>query len=927
MKNVFLLSCFILGFSFLNGQVVTTDPLFPTESDAVKIIFNAAEGNRGLAGFNGDIWAHTGVLTDKSSTPGDWKYVIAEWSENTEKAKLTSLGDDLWEFNITPNIREFYGVPADEKIEKLAFVFRNSDGSTTGRDTDGGDIFTLVYEEGLNLTIVQPSSSFFLTDPGEIFQISATASFADSLTIFIDEVRLFSSEGNTVNYNLTSPTEGLHEIIVTAYAAGQEISDLFSFMVRGSGNVAELPAGLRQGVNYLNGQSVSLVLYAPGKEFIFAIGDFNDWQIDTDYLMNQTPDGNFFWISLDNLIPGKEYIYQYFVDGEIRIADPYTNKISDPWNDSYIEESTYPGLIDYPAGKTSQIASVLQTEQEEYNWMIPEFDAPSKGQLIIYELLIRDFIGDHSFVGLTDTLDYLQNLGINAIELMPVSEFEGNDSWGYNSSFYFAVDKYYGRAKTFKAFIDSAHSRGMAVIMDMVLNHTYGQSPFVRLYWDSQNNRPSSDNPWYNQTSPNPVFSWGYDLNHESEATETLVDSVNSFWLTEYKIDGFRFDFTKGFTNTPGDGGAYDASRIAILKRMSDKIREINPDAYIILEHFAENAEEKELSDDGIMILGNMNHSYRIAVKGYLGGGASDLSWVSYLERGWDAPNLVGYMESHDEERLMVSAISEGNSQNANHNVQETEIALKRMEISASFFIPVPGPKMIWMFGELGYDYSIDYNGRVGKKPIRWDYYDQHLRKRLYQVYGALGNLKRNYPVFQTNDFELVVRDTVKRIHLNHPDMNVTILGNFSTWEKLGQGGFQHTGWWYEYWTGDSLNVENTEAWLSFEPSEYRLYTDVKLDKPDILSRTDDQIFSNTNSGTLKIYPNPIGDQLFLELPFSTQIDELEVFSVEGKILNTDFSESSSQRVIVLDSSHWPDGILIVRVRAEGKVWVEKIIK
>lgn len=927
MKNIFLFTCFVLGSAILSGQVITTDPLFPTEADSVRIIFNADEGNRGLAGYNGDIWAHTGVLTDKSSTPGDWKYVIAGWSENTDKAKLTSLGDNLWELNITPDIREFYGVPVGEKIEKIAFVFRNSDGSTTGRETDGGDIFMPVYEEGLNLTIIHPVSNFFMTDPGEVFQITATASFADSLTIFIDDARLYSEAGNSIDYSLTSSEEGIHQVIVTAYAEDQEVSDQFSYMVRGSGNVEDLPPGLKQGANYPDDKSVSLVLYAPGKEFVFVIGDFNEWKINTDYLMNQSPDGNYFWMIIENLIPGKEYIYQYFVDGEIRIADPYTNKVSDPWNDPYIDESTYPGLIDYPAGQTSQIASVLQTEQEEYDWKISEFEAPGKGQLVIYELLIRDFIDDHSFVGLIDTLNYLQDLGVNAIELMPVSEFEGNDSWGYNPSFYFAVDKYYGPANTFKAFIDSAHQRGIAVIMDMVLNHTYGQSPFVRLYWDSQNNQPASDNPWYNQTSPNPVFSWGYDLNHESEATRALVDSVNSFWLTEYKVDGFRFDFTKGFTNTPGDGGAYDASRIAILKRMNDRIREINPDAYVLLEHFADNTEEKELSDNGMMIWGNMNHSYRIAVKGYLGGGASDLSWISYQERGWDAPNLVGYMESHDEERLMVSAIEEGNSQNASHNVQELEIALKRMEISASFFIPIPGPKMIWMFGELGYDYSIDYNGRVGKKPIRWDYYDQHLRKRLYQVYGALGKLKQTYPVFQTGDYELVVRDTVKRIHLNHSDMNVTILGNFSTWTKLGQGGFQHEGWWYEYWTGDSLFVENTEAWLSFEPSEYRLYTDVKLDKPDILSGMDDLVSSEMDNQTLRIYPNPIGNQFFIELPENRSSLEIEVFSVEGKMIEMRFIQHSMVDQICLDSSLWPEGILVVRVRAGGKVWIEKIIK
>ena len=81
---------------------------------------------------------------------------------------------------------------------------------------------------------------------------------------------------------------------------------------------------------------------------------------------------------------------------------------------------------------------------------------------------IKCFIGKHDFATLTDTLDYLQKLGINAIELMPFNEFEGNESWGYNTLFYFAPDKYYGPKDNIRKFVDECHRRGMVVIMDMV---------------------------------------------------------------------------------------------------------------------------------------------------------------------------------------------------------------------------------------------------------------------------------------------------------------------------------------------------------------------------------------------------------------------------------------------------------------------------
>jgi len=131
---------------------------------------------------------------------------------------------------------------------------------------------------------------------------------------------------------------------------------------------------------------------------------------------------------------------------------------------------------------------------------------------------------------------------------MPVCEFEGNLSWGYNPSFYFAPDKYYGPKNDMKVFIDSCHNRGIAVIMDIVLNHCFGQSPLVQLYLDHYGTDEiyiKSPNPWFNTSSPNTLYKWGADFNHESISTQKLVDRINSYWLTDYNIDGFRFDFSK----------------------------------------------------------------------------------------------------------------------------------------------------------------------------------------------------------------------------------------------------------------------------------------------------------------------------------------------------------------------------------------------
>ena len=641
--------------------------------------------------------------------------------------------------------------------------------------------------------------------------MEVSATLADSLSIFVNsQFRKTSADSTSLLDTLHATGYGENFVKVIAYGKDSMVADSFFYYVRPPVTVEALPVGIRQGINYKNDTTVIFNLYAPGKQYVFIIGDFSDWTAREDNYMKLTPDGNNWWREITHLVPGKEYVFQYFVDDSIRIGDPYADKVSDPWNDKWISDTTYPGLISYPDGKTSGIATVFQTAQQPYLWKNQTFTPAPVSDLVIYELLIRDFTEQHTYQSLIDTLGYLENLGVNAIELMPINEFEGNESWGYNPSYYFAPDKYYGPKNSLKAFVDSCHSRGIAVIQDMVLNHSMAQSPLAMLYWDPLTGnwgQPSAENPWYNQVSPNPTYSWGEDFNHESLQTQEFVDSVTHYWLSEYKMDGFRFDFTKGFTNTPGDGGAYDASRISILERMATKLWQVNSQAYVILEHFTDNSEEKELAAFGMMIWGNMNHDFSEASMGF----SSNFSWGSYLSRGWSQPKLVTYMESHDEERLMYKNLQYGNS-NGSYNIKALTTALERIELAGVFLFSIPGPKMIWQFGELGYDYSIEYNGRVGNKPIRWDYYQDPNRKRVYDLFSLMIGLKKSQETFHTINFTMDVAGMQKRISLYHNSMDIVVLGNFDVTTGSIDPDFNRTGTWYEYFSGDSIEVTNPNS-------------------------------------------------------------------------------------------------------------------
>jgi len=695
--------------------------------------------------------------------------------------------------------------------------------------------------------------------------------------------------------------------------------------------VAALPDGITDGINYLSDTSVILSLFAPGKEHVFVLGDFNDWRPVTEGYLNKTPDGNRFWIRIDHLVPGTEYAFQYIVDGEIRIGDPYADKVLDPWNDPWIPIWVYPGLKPYPKEKTEGIVTVLQTGRQPYTWRHPVFTPPPPEKLVIYELLVRDFTAQHTFRSLTDTLDYLVRLGVNAIELMPFSEFEGNSSWGYNPDYYFAPDKYYGPAHDLKAFIDSCHGRGIAVVQDIVLNHAMGQCPLVKLYFDpdaGEWGQPTPDNPWFNVSSPNPSYNWGYDFNHESPYTQAFVTRVTRYWMEEYHVDGFRFDFSKGFTNTPGDGWSYDADRIAILKRYADSIRKARPDALLILEHFTENSEEKELAGYGFLLWGNMNCQYGQASMGYASGpcGSWDFSGVAAQSRGWDTPRLVGYMESHDEERLMYKNITYGNSA-GDYNIKDPVTALRRIELNSVFFFTVPGPKMIWQFEELGYDYSIDYNGRTGEKPVRWDYYNDPDRKRLHDVMKALIRLHRDEEIFSNGSVTFSANAEIKTITLAGTSMQAFIIGNFDVTSHTATLTFPAAGTWYGYFRGDTLDLATPEQTFSLAPGEYHLYTTQKLEDPGIplrLQKISPEIPS------FRIWPNPLTRPI-LNLSFTTPAPRrctCHLTTLTGTVLfRHDYTLPPGMNTLRIPlDKHLPPGIYLLQVETEGSSHTERII-
>jgi 1,4-alpha-glucan branching enzyme len=199
--------------------------------------------------------------------------------------------------------------------------------------------------------------------------------------------------------------------------------------------------------------------------------------------MKKDPTSGKLWLELTGLTSGANYTYQYWVvdttpiagtPSLVKTADPYSTLVLSPNDDPYIPTLSYPNRPAYPEGQEREV-TVLQTGQTPYAWSTAttNFVKPEKENLVVYELLVRDFDAAKSYQSVIDRIDYFKNLKINAIELLPVMEFEGNESWGYNTSFHMALDKFYGTSSKFKELVDVCHQNGIAVILDSLLNHAF----------------------------------------------------------------------------------------------------------------------------------------------------------------------------------------------------------------------------------------------------------------------------------------------------------------------------------------------------------------------------------------------------------------------------------------------------------------------
>ena len=780
--------------------LISTDPAFVTEAmtEDITVILNVA--GTAAEGFKGELYAHTGVLTDKSTSNGDWKYVLSDWGQNIAECKLVNKGDNIWHYTIKGGVHAWYGVPETETVTHIAFVFRSADCSIEVKD-NGADIFVELAKEGLSVKFLSPAHGAIL-QVGQEYNVQVQQQAATNVKLYKNDVAVAETGGALLSYTY-KPTEAEDVVFKAVATDGKEsVEESIKVAVLGETETATRPSGIKNGVT-VNGNEATFVLYAPGKQSVVLLGDFNDYAPTNKYMMKK--DGNYFWTTVSGLEEGVEYGYQYLVDGTIKIGDPYATKILDPWNDKWISASVYPNLKAYPAEYTSDIVSVFELNPAEFTWTATSYERPAENSLAIYELLVRDFTEEGSINAVTAKLDYLETLGVNAIELMPIQEFDGNDSWGYNPCFFFAADKAYGTEEAYKTFIDECHKRDIAVIIDVVFNHATGQHPYAKMWWDGGANKTASNNPFFNVDAPH-NWSVFHDFNHTYSETVAYIDDVLEYWMEEYNVDGFRFDLTKGFVQNPGnyDASGYSAQRIGILKHYAQTIRAVDEDAYIIFEHFCDQSEETELYNSVGALCWNNNQrgGYKESVLGFTGGGKSNFS---DFKKG-----RINNIETHDEERIAYDAIKYAQTW-----AKPWDVLTKRLQAVYAFHFLTPYPKMMWQFGELGYDVSIEENGRTGRKPVRWNYYNDANRKALYDAMSKIVSWRTDNEEYYGQENVTVHTWNVNDSHMSGKTLvmdRVIVVANFTNAQASTTVNVPNAGEWTNLMTGEKVQVNGSHT-------------------------------------------------------------------------------------------------------------------
>ena len=496
---------------------------------------------------------------------------------------------------------------------------------------------------------------------------------------------------------------GRHEMVASSEGSSTTRLGRVEFWSAPELVVSNPPTEIRSGATPQEDGAILFALYAPGKHFVALSGDFNEWNPEAD-VMHRSPDGTWWW--LRKKLDAGTWHYQYVVDGERLIADPYSHDVE--WKDADGRETHVPALA----------RSVVEVEKPPFTWTDSGYRRPPLSRALIYELHLQDIHPGGGFTGTIAKLDYIRALGVNAIEPLPVNEFTGAESWGYNPAFHLAPESAYGTPDELRQLINEAHRRDMAVIKDVVLNHMDRASPLYQLY-----------GPDYDASPYFHLFlgeNWGFpDLDQESDAFKRYVADMLRHWVEAYRVDGFRYDATRWV----GWHGYNDwgASWFAFAAKQAD------PGAWQIAEHLPSDPDLINRTEMDTTWNAHFRWRLREMIRDARLDRREFAQIMDPLRSGFtNAFQRIAYTESHDEERVMRELKDAGYGE---------EEAVRRAITALAVTLTAPGATMVYA----GQEFGEDTPKVVGSNPLQWQKLNTQAGRTIHENFRALARLRTRH--------------------------------------------------------------------------------------------------------------------------------------------------------------------------------------